>query len=95
MLTYALENRGTDTLYEYLYKQIKTDILSKKLVAGERLPSKRLLAKNLNVSTITVENAYSQLVAEGYIFDSEKRLLCYGHFGRSDEAVAGATGEAI
>lgn len=55
MLTYALENRGTDTLYEYLYKQIKTDILSKKLVAGERLPSKRLLAKNLNVSTITVE----------------------------------------
>ena len=68
MLTYALENRGTDTLYEYLYKQIKTDILSKKLVAGERLPSKRLLAKNLNVSTITVENAYSQLVAEGYIY---------------------------
>ena len=57
MLTYALENRGTDTLYEYLYKQIKADILSKKLVAGERLPSKRLLAKNLNVSTITVENA--------------------------------------
>ena len=28
MLTYALENRGTDTLYEYLYKQIKKDILS-------------------------------------------------------------------
>ena len=49
MLTYALENRGTDTLYEYLYKQIKTDILSKKLVAGERLPSKRLLAKNLDI----------------------------------------------
>ncbi|RJX02648.1 PLP-dependent aminotransferase family protein [Clostridium sp. AF15-41] len=72
MLTYALENRGTDTLYEYLYKQIKADILSKKLVAGERLPSKRLLAKNLNVSTITVENAYSQLVAEGYIYSIPK-----------------------
>ena len=72
MLTYALENRGTDTLYEYLYKQIKTDILSKKLVAGERLPSKRLLAKNLNVSTITVENAYSQMVAEGYIYSIPK-----------------------
>ena len=67
MLTYALENRGTDTLYEYLYKQIKTDILSKKLVAGERLPSKRLLAKNLNVSTITVENAYSWLLKDIYI----------------------------
>lgn len=72
MLTYALENRGTDTLYEYLYKQIKKDILSKKLVAGEKLPSKRMLAKNLNVSTITIENAYSQLAAEGYIYSIPK-----------------------
>lgn len=72
MITYALENRGTDTLYEYLYKQIKKDILSKKLVAGEKLPSKRMLAKNLNVSTITIENAYSQLAAEGYIYSIPK-----------------------
>ena len=72
MLTYSFENRGTDTLYEYLYKQIKNDILSGKLVADEKLPSKRMLAKNLNISTITVENAYSQLVAEGYIYSIPK-----------------------
>ena len=36
----------------------------KKLRAGEKLPSKRSFAKNLGVSTITVESAYAQLVAE-------------------------------
>ena len=49
--------------------------MSKKLVAGERLPSKRLLAKNLNVSTITVENAYSQLVAEVEIYNDKMEKM--------------------
>lgn len=72
MLTYSFENKGSDSLYEYLYKQIKKDILSYTLSAGEKLPSKRTLAKNLNISTITVENAYAQLMAEGYIYSVPK-----------------------
>lgn len=68
MLTYSFENRGNDTLYEHLYKQIKNDIKSKKLKPEEKLPSKRALAKHLDISNITVENAYNQLVAEGYIY---------------------------
>ena len=72
MLTYSFENKGSDSLYEYLYKQIKKDILSFNLSAGEKLPSKRALAKNLNISTITVENAYAQLMAEGYIYSVPK-----------------------
>jgi GntR family transcriptional regulator/MocR family aminotransferase len=72
MLTYSFDNRGKDTLYEYLYKQIKNDIYSNKLRPHEKLPSKRALAKHLNISTITVENAYSQLVAEGYIYSIPK-----------------------
>lgn len=72
MLTYSFENRGKDSLYEYLYKQIKNDINGHKLSTGEKLPSKRALAKHLNISTITVENAYSQLVAEGYIYSIPK-----------------------
>ncbi len=67
MLTYSFEDKGSDSLYEYLYKQIKQDILSYKLSPGEKLPSKRAFAKHLNISTITVENAYHQLVAEGYV----------------------------
>lgn len=72
MLTYSFENKGNDTLYEYLYKQIKADILHYRLSPDEKLPSKRALAKHLNISTITVENAYSQLMAEGYIYSVPK-----------------------
>jgi len=72
MITYSFENRGNDSLYEYLYKQIKEDINAGKLSPHEKLPSKRALAKHLNISTITVENAYSQLLAEGYIYSVPK-----------------------
>ncbi len=40
---------------------------------GEKLPSKRTFAKNLGISVITVENAYAQLVAEGYLYSMPKR----------------------
>ena len=73
MLTYNFTNTGSDSLYEYLYKCIKKDILSGKIKAGEKLPSKRMFAKNLGISVITVENAYGQLMAEGYIYSQPKR----------------------
>lgn len=72
MLTYSFDNLGNDSLYEYLYKQIKKDINNHKLHPHEKLPSKRALAKHLNISTITVENAYGQLLAEGYIYSVPK-----------------------
>lgn len=46
MLTYNFENIGSDTLYQYLYKCIKNDIIQGKIKSGEKLPSKRALAKN-------------------------------------------------
>ena len=72
MLTYSFEQKGNESLYEYLYKLIKTDIINGTLRPGEKLPSKRALAKNLSVSTITVENSYTQLCAEGYIYSVPK-----------------------
>ena len=73
MITYNLMNAGTDSLYEYLCKCIKKDIIRGKLKPGEKLPSKRIFASNLGVSVITVENAYAQLAAEGYIYSVPKR----------------------
>lgn len=73
MLTYSFENAGSDHLYEYLYKCIKNDILSGVLLPGTRLPSKRSFAANLGVSTITVEAAYGQLLAEGYLYSLPKK----------------------
>ena len=73
MLTYNLNERGTLTLYEYLYKCIKDDIVSGKIKTDEKLPSKRNMAKNHDISVITVENAYAQLLVEGYIRAVEKK----------------------
>jgi len=60
-------------MYEHLYRCIRQDILDNKLKAHEKLPSKRTFAKNLGISNITVESAYGQLVAEGYLYAVPKR----------------------
>lgn len=88
MLTYSFANRGSDSLYESLYKQIKQDILNYKLSPDEKLPSKRALAKHLNVSTITVENAYLQLVAEGYLYSVAKSGFYVSHVTSSQSPEA-------
>ena len=72
MLTYSLEDRGTDSLYEYIYKCIKNDILKGHIKPDEKLPSKRAFARQHDISVITVENAYGQLQAEGYIYSKAK-----------------------
>ena len=68
MLTYPLSKESGRSLYEQLYEGIRRDILSGTLPAHQRLPSKRALAQHLEVSIITVQNAYEQLAAEGYIY---------------------------
>jgi GntR family transcriptional regulator/MocR family aminotransferase len=73
MLTYDLDKRDNLTIYEYLYKCIKNDILNGVLTADSKLPSKRELAKHHQISLKTVENAYEQLIIEGYIYSEEKR----------------------
>ena len=72
MLTYELKKSPGVPLYEALYRCIRGDILSGNLRPGEKLPSKRALAQNLEVSKITVETAYNQLLSEGYIRSREK-----------------------
>lgn len=73
MLTYSLEERDGLPLYEYLYRRIRQDILEGTLTAGERLPSKRALAEHLRISVVTVENAYQQLEAEGFLLSRPRR----------------------
>ena len=73
MLTYTLKPHTDTPLYEQLIQRIKEDISSGALRTGEKLPSKRSLAGNLGISTITVETAYQQLTAEGYITSAPRR----------------------
>ena len=72
MLTYELKKAPGLPLYEALYRCIRSDILTGKLPAGYRLPSKRALAQHLEVSKCTVEKAYDHLCDEGYILPVEK-----------------------
>ncbi len=73
MLTYSFSNKGEMSLYEYLYRCIRADIEAGAIAPGEKLPSKRSFARHLGVSLITVEGAYSQLIAEGYLRAEPRR----------------------
>ena len=66
MLTYDFTNVDVP-IYEYLYRCIKNDILAGNLKPGDKLPSKRSFAHNHGISTITIQNAYDQLISEGYV----------------------------
>lgn len=72
MLTYDFSSI-TQPIYKELYQNIRRDILNGTIKTGEKLPSKRTLAQNLGISTITVENAYDQLISEGYLYSELKK----------------------
>lgn len=72
MLTYDLAAEE-GLLYQNIYNHIREDIVDGRLPQGFKLPSKRSLAKNLGVSIITVQNAYDQLVDEGYVITEPKK----------------------
>lgn len=66
-LAIQLSADSNKCLYQQIYEHIKQEIIKGKLLAGERLPSARSLAENLQVARSTVDFAYGQLVAEGYV----------------------------
>jgi GntR family transcriptional regulator/MocR family aminotransferase len=72
LLTYVLKENNLP-LYEQVYQYIKADILNGVLKPGEKLPSKRTFANNNGISTITIQNAYDQLISEGYIYTIPKK----------------------
>lgn len=67
MLIFQLEKDLNTPLYEQLYIGIKNAIINKQIEVGSKLPSKRKLAEFLNISQTTIEIAYAQLLAEGFI----------------------------
>lgn len=62
-----LQTGNGKTLYEQIYEFIRNEIRCGKLLQNEKLPSARSLAQYLQVSRATVDMAYGQLVAEGYL----------------------------
>ncbi|OCS84872.1 GntR family transcriptional regulator [Caryophanon tenue] len=67
LLLFQLDKTAATPLYEQLYEAIKHAIIEQKIPLGSKLPSKRKLADFLAISQTTIELAYGQLLAEGYI----------------------------
>lgn len=84
MLLIELNKDGPIPLYEQIYNQIKYDIIHGKLEVGMKLPSKRKLGEFLNVSQTTIEQAYGQLSAEGFILSLPRK----GFFVQAIEELA-------
>ena len=63
-----IDGNSSTPYYLQLYSYLKDAILSGEIRADEKLPSLRLLSKNLNLSMTTVGLAYDQLSVEGYIY---------------------------
>jgi hypothetical protein len=74
MITFEFNTQpGARPLYVQLYGAIKRAIERGEIAGGQKLPSKRALAANAGVSVITVEGAYNQLIAEGYITSAQRK----------------------
>lgn len=69
----VFDKDSSKALYIQLYEYIKSEITSGLLKPDSKLPSIREASSHLKLSKTTIENAYSQLVAEGYIENSPKR----------------------
>lgn len=81
--SYDLSRRGSQPRYLFLYSQIRDDIIQGTIKENVKLPSKRKLAQSLGVSVVTVEKAYEQLEAEGYIHARQRSGYFVSNIGAS------------
>ena len=62
-----ISNSSGEPIYQQIVTQIKAQILSGEMAAGEALPSMRNLALELHISLITTKRAYEELERDGFI----------------------------
>lgn len=99
-----ISNSNEKPIYEQISSQVRAQILSGALKAGERLPSIRVLADGLGVSVITTKRAYSDLEGEGlvetvqgkgcFVSQQNKALLRERRMRHVEDLMAQATAEA-
>lgn len=80
-------NKGTVMKkYSKLYNDIKEQIITGQLSHGDKIPSVRDVAAIYSVSTTTVQNAYFELCADGYIISKEKSGYFVSIFNKENQA---------
>lgn len=71
-MKYIINKQNSIHAYIQLYNQLREDIVKNLYSYGEKLPSKRIMAEETGISTVTVEHAYSLLCDEGYVESRER-----------------------
>ena len=67
-MTILIDNKSGQPIYDQIFTQIKSQIISGALTEDEALPSIRSLAKDLRISVITTKRAYDELESAGFIY---------------------------
>lgn len=99
-----LSNSSGKPIYEQIADQVKEQILSGALSAGDALPSMRVLAKELRISVITTKRAYEELERDGFLDNvpgkgcfvapQNRELLREAQLRRVEDILAQAVDEA-
>ena len=71
-MKYIIQENDHAPAYIQLYRQVRDDIVAGVYPYNTKLPSKRILADEVGISTITVEHAYALLCDEGYVESKER-----------------------
>lgn len=71
-MTSIILDKDNGFIYEQLYNHFKEEILSGRIKKNAKLPSKRELQRDLNISQNSIESAYNLLIDEGYIYSKER-----------------------
>lgn len=71
-MKYIIRENEHTPAYIQLYRSVRDDIVAGVYPYNSKLPSKRTVAEEVGVSTITVEHAYALLCDEGYVESKER-----------------------
>ena len=95
---------SNEPIYKQIASQLREQILSGQLKAGEPLPSIRVLAQNLKISVITTMKAYEELTAEGlvtatkgkgyFVNSQDEKMLAEQHMRQIEESLTEAINSA-
>ena len=99
-----LSNSSGKPIYEQIADQVKEQILSGTLSAGDALPSMLVLAKELRISVINTKRAYEELERDGFLDNvpgkgcfvapQNRELLREAQLRRVEDVLAQAVDEA-
>ena len=93
-MKYNIKKTDNAPAYLQLYKQVREDIINGVYPYGTKLPSKRLIATETGISTVTVEHSYALLCEEGYA-EARERSGYFVNFRTEDTFLSSAAETAF